>query len=190
MTDHRRLVAHNVRRFRQERGFSMGELARRAGLAKQTLSTLEQGQGNPTVETIGLVADALDVPLRRLLTEWGTPVFVQRADDGEWLQGAGWTERMLDEVYGSGYVRTTLIRLERKGRPSEPIAPHAIGSLHHLYVVSGRVRVGPEREPVDLGPGDFARYPSDVPHVISALTERAVVHVVTTEPQLRQMATR
>jgi len=188
MSAHQELVARNVRRFRQERGLTMGELARRAGLAKQTLSTIEQGQGNPTVETLALLGDALDVSLRRLLTEWGTPVYVQRARDAEWTDHQLWSERLLDEVYGSGYVRTLLLRLERRTHRSTDIDAHTAGTLHHLYVISGRIRTGPRSEPVELGPGDFARYPGDVPHVLAPLTDRTVAFVVSTEPQLRQVA--
>lgn len=186
MARYQDLVARNVRRFRQERGLSMSELARRAGLAKQTLSTIEQGMGNPTVETLGVLSDALDIPVRRLLNEWGTPVFVQRTGEGSWVLGANWEERLLDEVYGSGYVRTTLLRLQRRATGDRTVPGHSAGSLHHLYVIRGRVRVGPEAEPVELGAGDFARYPADVPHRLEAITARAVAHVVTTEPQLRQ----
>ncbi|MEX0427609.1 helix-turn-helix domain-containing protein [Nocardioides sp. DS6] len=188
MSSHQQLVARNVRRFRQERGLSMGELARRAGLAKQTLSTIEQGQGNPTVETLALLGDALDVSLRRLLTEWGTPVYVQRAAGAEWADHAQWRERLLDEVYGSGYVRTLLLRLDRRAHQRPEIDAHTAGTLHHLYVISGRLRTGPLSEPVELGPGDFARYPGDVPHVLAPLTEKVVAFVVSTEPQLRQVA--
>jgi transcriptional regulator with XRE-family HTH domain len=188
MSQTQRLVARNVRRFRQERGMSMGELARRAGLAKQTLSTLEQAQGNPTVETLGLIADALDVTLRRLLTEWGTPVYVQRRDEAEWTDESRWTERVLDEVYGSGYVRTMVVRLDRGVHTRQEIEGHTAGTLHHTYVISGRIRTGPLTEPVELGPGDFARYPGDVPHLLMPLTERVTAFVVSTEPQLRQVA--
>src|SRR5947208_16677633 len=100
------LVARNVRRFRLERAMSLGELARRSGLSKQTLSKIEQGEGNPTVETLSLLGAALDIPARRLLTEWGTPVYVQRGHEGTWTDRSDWSERLLDEVYGSGYVRT------------------------------------------------------------------------------------
>lgn len=187
MTRIQELVARNVRRFRQERGLSMSTLAQRAGIAKQTLSTIEQGLGNPTVETLGVLSDALDIPVRRLLNEWGTPVFVQRRDEADWSLGANWQERVLGEVYGSGYVRTTVLHLSRRKTSSRAVEPHSSGSLHHLYVISGRVRTGPAAEPVDLGPGDFARFPSDVSHLLEALTERAVAHLVTTEPQLRQI---
>lgn len=72
------LISRNLRRYRTDRGMSLGELARRSGLSKQTVSKVEQGAGNPTVETLSLLGRALGVPARRMLTEWGTPVFVQR----------------------------------------------------------------------------------------------------------------
>ncbi|MFK0159806.1 helix-turn-helix domain-containing protein [Streptomyces sp. NPDC090493] len=182
------LVARNVRRFRLERAMSLGELARRSGLSKQTLSKIEQGSGNPTVETLSLLGAALDVPARRLLTEWGTPVYVQRHDEGQWSDTGNWSERLLDEVYGSGYVRTLVLRLERSGRQPEPVSPHAAGTLHHVYVITGKLRTGPLTEPVDLAAGDFARFPGDIPHRHVCLSERAVAHMVTTLPQVRQIS--
>ena len=180
------LVALNIRRFRLERGMSIGELARRSGISKQTLSKVEQGVGNPTIETLAALADALDVTTRRLLTQWGTPVFVQRQAEGEWEEGAGWSQRMLDEIYGSGYVRTLLLRLERTSQKDQVVEGHQPGTLHHLYVISGRLRTGPLTDPVDLSAGDFVRFPGDVPHAHVCLTNRAVAHMVTTLPQVRQ----
>ncbi|MGQ4618840.1 helix-turn-helix domain-containing protein [Nocardia sp. R7R-8] len=180
------LVARNVRRYRQERGMSLGELARRSGLSKQTLSKIEQGMGNPTVETLALLGGALDVSARRLLTEWGTPVYVQRAAEGRWNEDADRSERLLDEVYGSGYVRTLILRLERTGAQREIVEPHAPGTLHHLYVVTGKLRTGPVNDSVDLAGGDFVRFPGDIPHRYVCLSERVVAHMVTTVPQVRQ----
>ncbi|MGW3954787.1 helix-turn-helix domain-containing protein [Streptomyces sp. NPDC004752] len=180
------LVTRNVRRFRLERAMSLGELARRSGLSKQTLSKIEQGLGNPTVETLSLLGAALDVPARRLLTEWGTPVYVQRQSEGEWRQATNWTERVLDETYGSGYVRTLVLRLERGNKDPQPVQPHAAGTLHHLYIVTGKLRTGPLSEPVELAAGDFARFPGDVTHRHVCLSERVVAHMVTTVPQVRQ----
>ncbi|MEI4271153.1 XRE family transcriptional regulator [Klenkia sp. LSe6-5] len=178
-------MARNTRRFREERGLSMGELARRAGLSKQTLSKVEQGTGNPTVETLALLSTALDVSPRRLLTEWGTPVFVQRQTDDVWTGTADHAERLLDQLYGSGYVRNQVLRF-RRGAAPVVAAPHPTGALLHLYVITGRVRTGPLRDPVDLAAGDFVRFPGDVPHQHLCLTERAVVHLVTTLPGVPQ----
>ncbi|MDX1874126.1 XRE family transcriptional regulator [Mycolicibacterium sp. 120266] len=181
------LVARNVRRFRRERAMSLGELARRSGLAKQTLSKIEQGTGNPTVETLALLGAALDLPARRLLTEWGTPVYVQRRADGVWSGRPEWSERLLDEIYGSGYVRTLVLRLERGAAEPAVIEPHPPGTLHHLFVITGRLRTGPLSEPVDLAAGDFVRFPGDVAHRYVCLSDRVTAHVVTTLPQIRQI---
>ncbi len=181
------LVARNIHRFRRERAMSLGELARRSGLSKQTLSKIEQGLGNPTVDTLAQLGDALDLPARRFLTEWGTPVYVQRHDEGSWNAHAEWAERILDETYGSGYVRTLVLTLERVGRQPQVIDPHPSGTLHHLYVITGKVRAGPVSEAIDLVAGDFARFPGDTPHLLACLSERASAHMVTTVPQVRQL---
>jgi transcriptional regulator with XRE-family HTH domain len=183
------LVARNARRFRLERGLSIGEVARRSALSKQTVSKVEAGVGNPTVDTLIALGVALDIPARRLLTEWGTPVFVQRADEGEWDDRGGWTERLLDEIYGSGYVRTLILRLERGEVPDE-VDAHPPGTLHHVYVISGKVRLGPVGETVDIAAGDFVRYPGDTAHRHQCLSDRAVIHMVTTLPQVRQFGPR
>ncbi len=111
---------------------------------------------------------------------------MQRHTEAEWTDAAGWSERVLDETYGSGYVRTLILRLERTGKEPDVIQPHQPGTLHHLYVVTGRLRTGPVSEPVDLAAGDFVRFPGDVQHRYVCLTDRVVAHMVTTLPQVRQ----
>jgi len=182
------LVARNIRRYRQERAMSLGELARRSGLSKQTLSKVEQGVGNPTVETLSLLAAALDVPARRLLTEFGTPVYVQREDDGVWTAGAAGAERFLDETFGSGYVRTLVLRLQRGSPQHEVVEPHPPGTLVHLYVVTGRLRTGPLNDPVDVAAGDFVRFPGDIAHRHIGMSEHVVAHIVMTIPQVGRFA--
>ena len=186
VSDSNQLVARNVRRYRQERGLSLAELARRAGLSKQTLSKVEQGVGNPTVETLTLLGAALDMPARRLLTEWGTPVFVQRHDEEVWTTGEGRSERILDEVYGSGFVRNHLVRIERGPATLRPGASDPPGTLHHVYLISGRLRTGPVTDSVILEAGDFVRFPGDVPYAYECLSDNVTAHIVTTLPQLRQ----
>jgi transcriptional regulator with XRE-family HTH domain len=185
--DHNELVARNVRLYRRERNLSLGELARRSGLSKQTLSVLENGGGNPTVDTLAALGAALDVPPRRLLTEWGSPVYVQRSDEAEWAEHGGWSDRLLDLTFGSGYVRTFVMRLERSAQqPADLVPAHTTGALHHVYVFSGKLRTGPVDDQVELAAGDFARFPADVPHRHTCLSERVVAHVVTTIPQPHQ----
>ncbi|MDU3936443.1 MAG: helix-turn-helix transcriptional regulator, partial [Serratia liquefaciens] len=57
------LLSAAIRRERERLGLSVTELARRAGIAKSTLSQLETGSGNPSLETLWALAMALDVPV-------------------------------------------------------------------------------------------------------------------------------
>jgi transcriptional regulator with XRE-family HTH domain len=183
------VVARNVRLLREQRGLSLAELARQAGLAKQTLSNLEQGTGNPTVDTLFSIAAALGVPVTRLVAEREQVMTVQRGDDVTWHRHGGYVSRSLDHIYGSGVIENYIVRIggdaqdgEGAGKPTEP---HPVGTLEHLYVISGRVRVGPADTPVELSAGDFVRYPGDRPHVYQSLDGESVVHIVVSVPRVQ-----
>jgi transcriptional regulator with XRE-family HTH domain len=76
------MVAAAIRRERERAGLSLSELAKRAGLAKSTLSQLEAGLGNPSVETLWALAAVLAVPVSRLIDPPRSPVRLIRAGDG------------------------------------------------------------------------------------------------------------
>src|SRR5206468_9737123 len=76
------VIAASLRRERRRSGLSLTELARRAGIAKSTLSQLESGTGNPSVETLWALGVALDVPFARLVEPQRTQVQVIRAGKG------------------------------------------------------------------------------------------------------------
>jgi transcriptional regulator with XRE-family HTH domain len=181
------MVGRNVRRLRTERQLSLGALAARAGLAKQTLANLESGRGNPTVETLLAVSSALGVGPTWLLAEWGSPVVVQRRADATWEESPGGRRRGLDQTFGTGQVITALVELSAPATPSPALSP---GTLVHAYVVSGQVLAGPADDQHRLGAGDFLRFPADVPHVLAAVSGSATVHLVTTVPQVQQFSAR
>ncbi|MGW0707537.1 helix-turn-helix domain-containing protein [Streptomyces sp. NPDC002643] len=186
------VVARNVRLLREQRGLSLAELARQAGLAKQTLSNLEQGTGNPTVDTLFSIATALGVPVTRLVAEREQVMTVQRGDEVVWNRHDGYESRELDHVYGSGVIENYIVRIAGKGQdgrdgpsPVRPTEPHPVGTLEHLYVISGHVRVGPADTPVELSAGDFVRYPGDRPHIYESLDGESVVHIVVSVPRVQ-----
>jgi transcriptional regulator with XRE-family HTH domain len=181
------LVARNVRRLRRDRGYSLSELARRAGLAKQTLSAIEGGQANPTVLTLTTIAAALGIPVAHLLTEYGSPVLVRRASDAVWEESPDGVVRDLDQVYGSGFVRTSIIRHDRAGDTPTMHRSHRPGTLHHVLVLTGLVCLGPVGEVVCAARGDFVSFPGDVPHQTHLRSATAILHMVTTIPHEAQL---
>src|SRR5580693_4492905 len=83
------LIAASLRRERRRTGLSLTEVARRAGIAKSTLSQLESGTGNPSLETLWAICVALDAPFSRLLDPPRPRVQVIRARGAYRVGGAG-----------------------------------------------------------------------------------------------------
>ena len=162
-------IATALRRERERAGISLTELAKRAGLAKSTLSQLESGTGNPSVETLWALGVALGVPFSQLVEPPAPQVRVVRAGEGPRISSghASFTASLLSA--GSPHGRRDLYLFEVEPGPARQADPHLPGSIEHLVVAAGRVRTGPEGSLVDLGPGDYATFRGDVAHSYEAL---------------------
>ena len=61
-------VNKNVRKYRQKKGISQDRLSKDANIALNTIVKIETGENpNPTIETLGKIAQALGVPITDLL---------------------------------------------------------------------------------------------------------------------------
>lgn len=63
----RQVVAKNLRKLRGERGLSQEELADRAGLNRNYVGMIEREENAPTVDTLEVLAKALDVSVIELV---------------------------------------------------------------------------------------------------------------------------
>ncbi|WP_304426405.1 helix-turn-helix transcriptional regulator [uncultured Adlercreutzia sp.] len=63
------MLKDNIKRLRQERGMSQGDLADRVHVVRQTVSKWERGASVPDALTLAAVAEALDAPVAELLGE-------------------------------------------------------------------------------------------------------------------------
>ena len=162
-------IAAALRRERERHAISLAELARRAGLAKSTLSQLEAGAGNPSVETLWALAVALDVPFSRLVDPPAAPVHVVRAGDRPVLHSehAPFTSTLL-AACPPGARRDLHVMTAEPG-PVREAQPHQAGVVEHMVIVSGRWRAGPVDGEVELAVGDYLRFAADQPHRYQAL---------------------
>src|ERR671914_92683 len=154
MDDTVKAIAANVRRLRAARGLSAAGLARASGVARATVAELEAGRGNPTVETLYGLATVLGVTLADLLVEAEAPsVHVVRAGEGPYVSGPVLQARLLRQA-AVDRARVEVYELHvLPGRPRRA-DPHPPGVTEQLLVHEGRLRVGPETDAVELGPGD------------------------------------
>jgi transcriptional regulator with XRE-family HTH domain len=149
---------------------SVLELSRRSGVARNTIAALERGEGNPTIDTLYSLADALGVPLSDLLVSREPPAAVQvvRAGAGLHVEGSALDADLLERIERPGWL-AELYAIRFHAGETRLAQPHPFGVEERLHIVAGRVRVGPVAEPVELGPGDYATYSGAVPHLYEAL---------------------
>ena len=170
-------IAAVLRRERGRAGLSLTEVARRAGIAKSTLSQLESGSGNPSLETLWALCVALDVPPSRLLDPPRPRVQVIRADEGVSLASAQADYQAALLSASPPGTRRDVYRLNAEPGAVRASDPHMPGVVEHVILSTGRARAGLAEAPVELHPGDYVAYPADLPHIFEALepSTRAVL---------------
>jgi transcriptional regulator with XRE-family HTH domain len=161
------VLAANLRRLRIARRLSLSELARATAISKATLSGVENGRSNPTVDTLAALADALQVSLSELLEEVPPgEIRIVRAVHGGPEHGEDVVGRHLDEVASAGRLELTEIALE--AHATHEVRPMASGAWAHVYVIQGKLIAGPIERSTELASGDYAAFPADVPHAYEA----------------------
>ncbi|MBA3908171.1 MAG: helix-turn-helix transcriptional regulator [Pseudonocardiales bacterium] len=172
------VIAASLRRERERHGISLAELARRANLAKSTLSQLESGIGNPSIETVWALAVALDVPFSKLVDPPQEPMQVIRAGEGNVMRSdhAPFAVTLLSAC-PPGARRDLHILTAEPGGARDAHA-HLRGTTEHVVVAAGRWRTGPVGAEVELGPGDYARFPGDREHSYEAMEPGSIAVLV------------
>jgi transcriptional regulator with XRE-family HTH domain len=163
------VIAASLRRERRRSGLSLTEVARRAGIAKSTLSQLESGTGNPSVETLWAICVALDTPFSRLLDPPRAQTQVIRADEGPTVAAAEADYLATLLAACPPGARRDIYRIQAEPGHARESEPHMPGVVEHVMLGTGRALVGVPGEAVELGPGDYIRYPGDMAHVFEAL---------------------
>lgn len=172
------VIAFSLQRERRRAGLTLAELARRAGIAKSTLSQLESGQGNPSIETLWALGVALDVPFSRLVEPARPRVQVIRAGEGPGVpsEHANYVATLLASCPPNARRDIYLISAQ-PGAPRKS-EPHMPGVVEHVIVSTGRALVGVAEDPTEVAPGDYIAYPGDVSHIFQALEADTVAVLV------------
>lgn len=169
MDDLQQRIARSLRREREALDLSVSELARRAGVSKATVSQLENGSGNPSVETLWALGDTLGIPFSTLVEQPAQGPTLIRADEHTAVPSAAahYSATLLSA--SAPHTRRDLYIIQAE--PGEPrrSTPHQHGTAEHVVLLSGSALVGPADSPVQLNPGDYLSYAGDAPHIFEAL---------------------
>ena len=147
-------LGSRLRELRIERGLSLSELARRASVGKGTLSEIESGHRNPTVETLYAICEPLGTPLTALLGE----------DPGVASASAQGLRTVLLSVRHLPERTVEVFRAEFPADADHTSPGHGPGVTEHLTIVSGAMRVGPVGHETTVETGETFTWSSAGPH--------------------------
>lgn len=165
-------LGRHLQTLRLARGWSLSQLAAAAGIAKSNLSRLEQGNGNPTLDTIWRLAVQLNVPFGTLVA----PIYeVPLGEDGVQV-------RLLDQGKEDPHVDAYWMRCAPN--TTRHAEAHTPGAQESLTIISGQLEAGPVDAPATLAAGDTLTFAADQPHLYR--THEAWVTLLVTIVYARQ----
>lgn len=158
-------VARTVRSLRAAHGWSLDQLAARAGVSKGVLVALEQVRGNPNLGTLIRISEALGVPLTRLVqVEEDPPIqlFPSARHVVLWNGPAGGSGTLLAGSDPRPSIELWRWRLcPGECRDSEP---HTPGTREIIAVESGLLSLTVDGKRTEVTAGDAAVFHGDRPH--------------------------
>ena len=174
-----------VRALRKDRDWTLEQAAKKAGLARSTLSKIENGQMSPTYDALKKVAVGLGISVPQLFTPPsqdqvnGRMVVTRRMEPVAHMTG----------TYEHDLLAATLTKkkmLPYRARVRARTMEDFDGWVRHdgeefLYVLTGQIRLYTEfYEPVEMVRGDSAYYDATMGHnVVSISPEDALILWVT-----------
>lgn len=169
-------LGERVRHLRKSRDWTLEQAAQQAGLARSTLSKIENGQMSPTFDALKKLATGLEISIPQLFTpprgnQVNGRLAVTRMSEGE----AHPTTTYEHEILATTLTKKAMLpyRARIRARSFEEFD----GWVRHdgeefLYVLTGAVRLLTEfYEPIEMRRGDSAYYDATMGHNVISVSE-------------------
>jgi transcriptional regulator with XRE-family HTH domain len=181
-------VAQAIKNRREELGLTLRALASRSGVSSSMISDIERESKSPTISTLSALAEALEVPLAALID---TPAPTTRR-----IRVVRASERSASIDPASGARRDSFgpaiagskIEFMRYAVPPHtvagPFSAHANGTIEHVHLAAGSVRVTLGTDAVTLEAGDSCTCLAEEPHSFdnSESEVEALMYLVSERP--------
>ncbi len=110
------VIGRRLRKLREEKNLSQGDIEKRTGLLRCYISRVENGHTVPSLETLERLASALEVPLYQLFFEGDDPPLLPNLSSRQSPEELAVDEETEKQVRFFEKVRRTLDRIEEKDR--------------------------------------------------------------------------
>lgn len=175
-------LANRLKEERTAKGLSLEALAKLSGVSRSMISQIERGEASPTVASLWNLTTALNVDFAELLdanrTSNGPIIEVLRSESTPVIHQKeyGCHIRILNTHDDVGQTEIYEIAFEQGGLLDS--SAHRQGSVEHLTVLDGRLKVTTDGHAETVNSGDTIRYKADCPHAIEAEESSRILLVV------------
>lgn len=155
-------IGKKVEKYRKAKGFSSRELAKIAEITPSMLSQIERGLANPSIQTLKVLAKALDVPtFSFLLEETRTEDLVVRAKERKKLVVENLSYELVSPDF-TGTLATAIMKVPPQTASSEKLLEHKGEEV--AFVLEGKIKVFLDEGQYILEAGDSVKIPAYMKH--------------------------
>ncbi|MGM7722950.1 helix-turn-helix domain-containing protein [Metabacillus sp. Hm71] len=174
-------IGKKVEKYRKAKGLSSRELAKIAEITPSMLSQIERGLANPSIQTLKVLANALDVPtFSFLLEETNTEDLVVRSNERKKMVVENLSYELLSPDF-TGTLATAIMNVPPNTSSSEKLLEHKGEEV--AFVLKGKIKVYLNDEEYILEAGDSVKIPAYMKHKWENLfKEEAVILFSVTPP--------
>lgn len=158
------LIGNNLKRLREERGYSIGRLSEIVGVSKSMLSQIEKGETNPSVGTIWKIANGLKVSFTSLLNEENSGIKVIRKNQIKTIQEEKDFYTLRPYFPYSPDKKFEIYSVELEGDAKHLSEAHVKGVEEYFIVTEGEFEVTLGIEAIHLKTGDAVTFTADKEH--------------------------
>jgi transcriptional regulator with XRE-family HTH domain len=134
------LKSERLIELRKKNNYSGAELGKRTNLTQGFISALERGTKAPSLETLGILANALNTTIGYLMGETDDPSYTRSLDTG--IARVEPSKEEAPIIKGEGSVSGNNLVFEDKGaRVVLPATPEGYVLLRELLTKAGRINV-------------------------------------------------
>jgi len=181
-------VAQAIKARRERVGLTLRGLATRSGVSPSMISDVERGAKSPTVSTLAALTDALEIPISALFedpAQRSRRIHVSRATKRSQIVDPGSGAKRDSYRPALSASKVEFVRYVVPARTQAgPFAAHAEGTIEHLHVAAGSIRVMFGSDTALLKAGDCCTCIADATHAFdnSESDVEALMYIVVEHP--------
>ena len=168
------LVSENIKRIRQEKNLSLGDLAKLSDVSKSMLAQIERGEGNPTLSTLWKIANGMQVSFNTLIAQPKLPYKVTKLAEIEPIldMNGGLKNYSLFSDIENNF---SVYQIEVNKEISWISEAHLRGTAEFVIVIQGTLEIKLEEKKFILRKGENLWFKADVPHSYCNLDEGTTI---------------